>query len=197
VGVDPFPGEQEVAPPVRAQQERPDDLHPVARHEPHGAVTVVDEIRRVSGQHDIGQNSQLRVNERRTVDGGDHGNLDVQQARDEADPFVDGMVPLRGIDHACHQRVDHPAGFGEVDEGVAGSGDDDHPVVAVAVDGRPQVAELAVGPAVPSECSTFGVEPDGENAVVGPGQGRAREAVLVVGEAHGFLSRISRAGRRR
>jgi hypothetical protein len=58
-------------------------------------VHPVRKLRRLRRQHDIRQLGQLGVNVHRSVDRGDDGNLDVEQAQQQLAPFAHQPGPVR------------------------------------------------------------------------------------------------------
>ena len=91
-------GEQEVTTSIRAQEERPDNMHPVARHNPVGEMRRVLEHRVVRGNDNITQDRQLSVNGGRTVDRGDHRHLNVQVVHQQFFGVPINVIPQLGCD---------------------------------------------------------------------------------------------------
>ena len=182
VGAEGLAGEQEVAAPVGAEQQRPDHLHAVAGDEPTGEVGSILEVRPRCAQHDVAEDGDLRVDVDRPIDGGDRRHLDVEQIGDEAMALADDLVPGVRRDAAGGQC--RGALIRHRDEPLAGAGDHHGPHVAVGGHGAEQLSQLAVRQGAPPQRVPTRVEPDRQHPAVVPFDVRCLEPVGVLLESH-------------
>ena len=119
----------------------------------------------VGGDDDVGEHRELGVHGGLAVDGGDDGDLYIQQVLQQALAVGVDAVPQLGR-HALAVVAD-PAVVEAGDELVAGAGDDDDLVVGVAADVGEAVAERGVRTVAPHERAVVGVQPELDHAVVG------------------------------
>ena len=78
-------------------------------------------------QHDIAQHGEFRVAQRRAVDRGDHRGLDREMVHQQMLARGEAMFPV-----GAGQLLTAAVGRGIGGKGIAGAGQDYHPVLGVA-----------------------------------------------------------------
>jgi hypothetical protein len=77
-------GEEEVAAAVRPEELLPEDVDAVTRHEVGREVRQILKDRVLGGDHDVREQRELGMDERRPIDGADPRHLDVEQVVEQA-----------------------------------------------------------------------------------------------------------------
>src|SRR2546428_2590063 len=148
-------------------------MNAVARYDAEGEVRLVLEHRVRRRNDDIGKKHILGEDRRRSVERGDHRYGNIEQIGKDLFALAIDLVVTAGREEV------EALGIDAVDEGLARSSEDDHPIARVLADLVEELDELFMRVAIEDQRAAVRVEDDLEHAVLRAGESGVRKCVLV------------------
>src|SRR5262249_4195684 len=139
-------------------------MHAITGHKSVGKMRSVLTHSVVRRQHDVAEHGQFSVDEDRTIDGGDHRDLNVQEIHEELFRVPVNMIPYFWSNLRGGQSLSLVAGVNFFNKCTACTGEDDDSVLGVAADITKSKAKFLMWTCAPTKGLAIAVQRQLQNA---------------------------------